>query len=40
MNVKNVGGGYIAWVDNGLPVLAPEVQTTLPPIPADSATVN
>jgi hypothetical protein len=38
MNVKKVGGGYIAWVDNGLPILVPEVHTTVPSTPADSAT--
>ncbi|KAK1678216.1 hypothetical protein QYE76_039064 [Lolium multiflorum] len=36
MNVKNVGGGYIAWVQNGLPVVEPvptPPTTTAPPTP-------
>ncbi|XP_047067661.1 thiosulfate sulfurtransferase 18-like [Lolium rigidum] len=35
MNVKNVGGGYIAWVQNGLPVVepVPTPPTTAPPTP-------
>jgi hypothetical protein len=47
MNVKNVGGGYIAWVQNGLPTVVPlhippppkEARTASPtPTPAESAT--
>jgi hypothetical protein len=47
MNVKNVGGGYIAWVQNGLPTVVPlhippppkEARTVSPtPTPAESAT--
>jgi rhodanese-related sulfurtransferase len=30
MNVKNVGGGYIAWVQNGLPAVVP-AHTPPPP---------
>ncbi|CAM0907195.1 unnamed protein product [Alopecurus aequalis] len=38
MNVKNVGGGYIAWVQNGLPAVVP-VHTAPPTTePAESAT--
>jgi hypothetical protein len=36
VNVKNVGGGYIAWVQNGLPVVEPvhtPPTTTAPPTP-------
>jgi hypothetical protein len=45
MNVKNVGGGYIAWVQNGLPTVVPlHIPTTTAttaaptPTPVESTT--
>ncbi|EMS48455.1 hypothetical protein TRIUR3_25699 [Triticum urartu] len=37
MNVKNVGGGYAAWLHNGLPVTV--AVPTPPPTPESAAAI-
>ncbi|ONK72641.1 uncharacterized protein A4U43_C04F21510, partial [Asparagus officinalis] len=39
-NVKNVGGGYAAWLENGFPVKKPEEETSSKPHTEEVVTVD